>query len=72
MPDANTRNLRLGSGVKLRFLQSIALAGLLGCCSGSRETAVAAADFDGSSKSDEPIVQPPVSVKKAVSIRLHG
>ena len=25
--------------VKLRFLQSIAIAGLLGCCSGSRELA---------------------------------
>ena len=27
------------SFVKLRFLQSIAFAGLLGCCSGSRELA---------------------------------
>jgi len=35
------------SFVKLRFLQSIAIAGLLGCCSGSRELATIGAAPSG-------------------------
>jgi len=60
------------SGVKLRFLQSIALAGLLGCCSGSPETGIAAAHLDESNSTDETTTPVPTALEKERTIHFHG
>jgi len=58
--------------VKLRFLQSIALAGLLGCCSGSPETGMAAVNLDESNRSNKTTPPAPYALEKERPIHFYG